>query len=89
MTCSEFNFNGRNKVPEYGFYCDGIRQTSETQKPGDRKFPKTHHQTARDGRIVIGRSYSDESLGYSSFTMDELLFFNWVLTEAEIQMLSK
>ena len=79
-----FNFHGRNKTPGYGFYYDGERQTSETQKLYHRQFPKPYHRTARIGRIVIGKS-----INYGTFVMDELLFFNHPVTEPEIKMLSK
>ena len=84
-----FNFHGQNKSPEYGFYYDGERQTSETQKLYHRRFPQPHHRTARNGRIVIGRDEADRHFRYGTSVMDELLFFNNPVTEPEIKMLSK
>ena len=42
-----------------------------------------------DRRIVIGRYFVESAGTYSSFQMDELLFFNQLLTDPEIIMLSQ
>ena len=77
------------KFPGYGFYYDGERQTSETQKLYYRRFPKPYHRTARDGRIVIGNFDTDKSINCGTFVIDELLFFDHPVTKPEIKMLSK
>ena len=79
-----FNFHGKNKSPEYGFYYDRERQTSETQK----LIHQPWKGAARDGRILIGK-YDNENRSdvYGTFVMDELLFFNYPVTEPEIKML--
>ena len=43
---------------------------------------------AVDGRIVIGRRSTDLNGRYSSFQMDDLMFFNRALTEEEIRMMN-
>ena len=79
-----FNFHGKNKSPEYGFYYDGERQTSETQE----LFHRLWKGAARDGRILIGK-YDNENIYdvYGTFVIDELVFFSYPLTEPEIKML--
>ena len=87
-----FNFHGRNKIPGFGFYFDGKRQTSETQKLYHFRYPKGTNRIARDGKIVLGRLVTDDFETferYGTFVIDELLFFNRVVTEAEIKMLSR
>ena len=41
-----------------------------------------------DGRIVIGRRFSELDSNYASVQVDELLFFNQALTFTEINALS-
>ena len=45
--------------------------------------------TSVDGRIVIGRLYTNSDQAYSSVEIDELRFFNQSLSEAQITMLSQ
>ena len=40
-----------------------------------------------DGRVVVGRTFTDIDTAYSSIMMDELLFFNYKLNSEQIQML--
>ena len=42
-----------------------------------------------DGKIVFGRVYTGSNMRYASVQMDELLFFNHVLTTVEILKLSE
>ena len=42
-----------------------------------------------DGRIVIGRRYTDGDYDYASVQLDELMFFNTALMDSEISMLSQ
>ena len=39
------------------------------------------------GTVVVGRVYTDDDKWYGSFTLDELLFFNRVLSAAEAQLI--
>ena len=41
-----------------------------------------------DGRVVIGRAYTDKDSAYASVDVDELLFFNEILNEVEIAQLA-
>ena len=40
-----------------------------------------------DGRIVVGRRYTDRDQQYSSVQVDELIFFNKALTTTDIALL--
>ena len=42
-----------------------------------------------DGRIVIGKNYTVGRGGYTSVKVDELYFFNELLPESKIRMLSQ
>ena len=48
-----------------------------------------YHLTQGDGRIAVGRRFTELDEAYSSVQVDELLFFNQTLTDDEIIMLSK
>ena len=63
-------------------YHDGIEVASDTTTHGDPK----HNG---DRRIVIGRYHAKSEGTYSSLQVDELLFFNQMLTDDEITMLSQ
>ena len=41
--------------------------------------------SAGDGRIVVGRCYTDDNGEYASVQVDELIFFNQPLSTVEIQ----
>ena len=41
-----------------------------------------------DGRIVIGKFFTNSDDRYSSIQMDDLCFFNRALSEAEITMMN-
>ena len=43
--------------------------------------------SATDGRIVVGRWYTDREWAYASVQVDELLFFNRDLSTEEIKMI--
>ena len=76
-----FNVIGPNDGEGFRIYHDGILGGNVTS------FHK-RRSTAVDAPIVIGRFYTDHNSDYASFDMDELLFFNRPLTEAEIQMMN-
>ena len=56
---------------------DGAEVASDTTK-------SAVSYSAGDGRIVVGRWYTDKDDLYVSMQIDELLFFNRTLTPAEI-----
>ena len=41
-----------------------------------------------DGRLVLGRYFTDVDSNYASVEVDELIFWNTVIPEAEIQYLA-
>ena len=49
----------------------------------------SNHHNVGDGRIIIGRRYTDNDGAYGSIEIDELRFFNRTLTEAQIIMFSQ
>ena len=75
-----FNFVGPNTGQGFTVYHDG-----ELVANIIRTRPIT--ATSVDRRIVIGRWATDRDEFYSSLEMDELVFFNKALTDAEIRML--
>ena len=79
------NFIGTNDEEVIRIYNNGVQVTNEEIGQTNRT------QSTSDGRIVIGRLYTneDEDSDYASVQVDELLFFNQTLTEPEIAMLSK
>ena len=66
-----FNFHGRNNTPEYGWYYDGERKTSETQKLHHSQSERPPFRTVRDGRIVIGKFDFGTSITY--YTLSGML----------------
>ena len=76
-----FNIIGPNDGEGFRIYHDGKLVGNATSFDRIRSH-------AIDGRIVIGRFYTDHNSDYASFDMDELLFFNRSLTESEIQMMN-
>ena len=59
-------------------YTDGALQGSDTSK-------HTHSLQPGDGRVVIGRRYTDRDWDYASVEVDELTLWNRTLTLQEIQ----
>ena len=81
---SVINFIGPNIGEGYILYIDGIRyQPSESQQ--------SNSGVINDGRIAVGREFIENNLLliYTSFGVDELLFFNRTLNEKEIRMFSQ
>ena len=74
------NYMGPNDGQGITVYTDGALRGSDTNKD-------THTYTAGDGRLVIGRHYTDHDGHYESVTFDELTFWNRILTLQEIQAL--
>ena len=75
------NFIGPKEDQGTRVYHDGVQATMDSNKGGNTYIEG-------NGRIVIGRRYSEEDCDYASVQVDELLFFNRALTEVEIGMLS-
>ena len=63
-------------------YHDGVKVGSDTNIHGDGK-------DNGDRRIVMGRYFVKSATSYSSVQVDELLFFNQLLTDDKITMLSQ
>ena len=63
---------------------EGIRLYISGTEVGNDLTKSTTHQSAGDGRIVVGRWFTDKDEGYSSVKVDELIFFNHYLSSAEI-----
>ena len=44
-------------------------------------------RSAGDGRIVVGRRWTDQDTYYASMEIDELIFFNKALSTTDIELL--
>ena len=77
------NYIGPNDEQGFGIYHNAI-QVENVMKRCFRLFSPRANRN-----IVVGRIYSEIDDAYSSVQVDELYFFNRVLTEAEIRMLSQ
>ena len=53
---------------------------------GTTKHPRSY--SAGDGRIVVGRSYTDEDKWHASMQIDELIFFNKAFSTTDIKLLN-
>ena len=76
------NINGTSTEQAIRIYHDGTKAGQDTELEEDT-------QKEGNGRIVIGRRFSDLDDKYASVAVDELLFFNEALSEEEIVMLAK
>ena len=74
------NYIGADQQLGIELYLDGIRQAHD-----DTSSPPTHAQG--NGRIVIGRFLTEEDHSYTTVEIDELLFFNSILTPGQITTL--
>ena len=74
------NFIGPENGEGIKFYLDGMLTGSD-----DTGEAETH--TPGNGRVVLGRVYTDEDDLYGGVALDELLFFNQTLSEQEIMQL--
>ena len=72
------NYIGPDNGEGIKIYKDGIEVASDTTKVATPR-------SARDGRIVVGRYYTNYDGYYASVQVDELIYFNSVLTSAEVQ----
>ena len=66
---------------------EGIRIYYDGEEVGTEPTKTSPILTTGIGRIVLGRYYPDEEGHYSSIQVDELLFFNTELTNAEIGLI--
>ena len=79
---SVLNFLGPNNQEGISIYQNG-------QHVGNHTTIIQSSTNDPDGRIVIGRIFTGVSNFYASVQVDELLFHNQTLTEAEIKLLSQ
>ena len=78
-----FNFIG----PNYG---QGLRIYYNGDYYGvEQRLMEIESNGDADGKVVIGRAFYEQNDLYASVQVDELLFFNAALAEAEITTLSK
>ena len=68
---------------------EGIRIYENGKHVGNHTIITQSSTTESNGRIVIGRAFTEINNYYASVQVDELLFFNRSLTEQEIGMLSQ
>ena len=76
------NYIGSSHGEGIRVFYNGIQVASDTTTWG-------YIRHAPNGRIVIGRVYTDYSIYYSSVEVDELAFFNRALSNDEINALHK
>ena len=74
------NYLGSNHGKGIRVFYNGNQVASDTTSWG-------YIRHAPNGRIVIGRVYTDYSIYYSSVQVDELAFFNQALSNEEISAL--
>ena len=74
------NYIGPYNGERITLHINGEEVKSDTTKYGGS-------YSAGDGRIVVGREYTDKDDRYSSVQIDELVFFNHHLSSAEIAAL--
>ena len=72
------NYIGNNEDEGIRIYYDGTEVASGRSKSWDSR-------SAGDGRIVVGRKYTDIDRNYASVQVDELIFFNQKITSDEAQ----
>ena len=76
------NYIGPNEGQGIRVYYDGKEAASETTKI-------TASHSAGDGRVLVGRIYTDRDELYASVQVDELTFFNKTLNTAAIMAMYK
>ena len=74
------NYIGPNNGQGIRMYHNGEQVASDTGKTGITN-------SAGDGRIVVGRYYTNADRDYATVQVDELIFFNQSLSVDEIRML--
>ena len=73
-----FNYIGPNNGQGIRVYIDGTEVDSNTTKDA-------HLGSVGDGRIIVGRRYTDSNEKYGSVHLDELIYFNAALTSDDVQ----
>ena len=74
------NYIGPNDGQGIKVYYDGAEVENDTIKCGGSR-------SAGDGRIVVGRIYTNSDEDYTSMQIDELIFFNKALSTTDIKLL--
>ena len=77
------NYIGPNDGEGIRVYDDG----QEVEVVGGRVKDSRIPPPAGDGRIVVGRGYTDKDADYASMVIDELIFFNKALSTTDIKLL--
>ena len=72
------NYIGPNDGEGFRIYYNG---TEVAKKQGKR----VRSHAAGDGRIVVGRQYTNSDRNYASVEVDELIYFNAALTSDDVQ----
>ena len=75
------NYMGPNHGQGIGMFIDGAEVASDTIK----ETGSTPAPLQLDGRIVVGRRYTNRDKDYASVQVDELIYFNQALTDEEIR----
>ena len=71
------NYLGPDNVKGIRIYYDGTAMASDTTLD-------LESQLAGDGRVVVGRAYTDQYQRYASVQVDELMFFNQTVSASEL-----
>ena len=80
------NFIGQDEGDGIRIYHNGMQVANDTTK----SFRTCEHPLCSpDGRIVVGRQYTRMNRRYCSLQVDDLAFFNEILSQEEIKMLSQ
>ena len=74
------NYIGPNNGEGIRIFKDGTEVDSDTTKA-------TLSLTTGDGRIVVGRRYTNYDNYYASVAVDELIYFNALLTGFDVQLI--
>ena len=74
------NYFGTGDDEGISGYYDGREVARDTKE-------STKDYSAGDGRIVVGRLYTNSDEKYASVMVDELMFFNQSLSDVEIEMI--
>ena len=64
---------------------EGIRIYFNEQEVGSDTTNITTTHSAGDGRIVVGRYYTNQDQNYASVQVDELIYFNAALTTDDVR----
>ena len=75
------NYIGPNPGQGIQIHEDGVQTGS------DDKVQETAEKQPGDGRVLVGRRFTDRNTEYSSVEIYELVFFNNKLTTKEVRMI--